>query len=254
MQESLEVFGILCNMRLCMSSTIILLLNKHDLFIDCLKKESLSVCFSEKYGWKYEQYNGPNYNENDSYNYHYSYNFNIDDNDEFKDVEYKENFMATDRNNHHNKNLLSYFPADNEIVQQTLNEHNHDERFVECYRYSLSFIIKQYIQVVQRFQIPIDASIHKYRNEKRIHVHVIDAMDQDSVKSFFDPTNLSNEWNYQRLIWIGYHKNDDNDECFFNGMPKDIIQMILALLKTPLSVWQCAKYDDLKKRGELWKW
>ena len=44
----------------------------------------------------------------------------------------------------------------------------------------------------------------------------------------FDYNTLPFGWRYQRLIWIGLYKNDDNQQCFFKNVGKDIVQYILT--------------------------
>ena len=34
-------------------------------------------------------------------------------------------------------------------------------------------------------------------------------------------------WSIQRVIWIGYYKNQQNDSCFLAKMPKDVINLII---------------------------
>ena len=31
------------------------------------------------------------------------------------------------------------------------------------------------------------------------------------------------EWEIARLIWIGFYKNENNDDCFIDQLPKDLI-------------------------------
>lgn len=38
------------------------------------------------------------------------------------------------------------------------------------------------------------------------------------------------EWKVLRLIWIGFYKNDDNQECKVNTIPKDIVNYIFKYL------------------------
>ena len=38
-------------------------------------------------------------------------------------------------------------------------------------------------------------------------------------------------WNNERIIWIGFVKNENNDKCYLAQMPKDIIRHILKFLK-----------------------
>ena len=38
------------------------------------------------------------------------------------------------------------------------------------------------------------------------------------------------ESNVERIIWIGFLKNDENDACLIKNLPKDLIRYILRLL------------------------
>ena len=40
----------------------------------------------------------------------------------------------------------------------------------------------------------------------------------------------SPQWNVERMIWIGYNKNNDNQQCFLPSLPKDVIRSILDFL------------------------
>ena len=39
------------------------------------------------------------------------------------------------------------------------------------------------------------------------------------------------DWNHERLIWIAFHKNDYNKQCFLNTVGKDVIRYILSFLR-----------------------
>ena len=38
------------------------------------------------------------------------------------------------------------------------------------------------------------------------------------------------EWNVERIIWIGFYKNNDNNECFIHQLPKDLIQHVFKFV------------------------
>ena len=38
------------------------------------------------------------------------------------------------------------------------------------------------------------------------------------------------KWEHERIIWIAFHKNVNNDQCLLSHMPKDIIETIILLL------------------------
>ena len=35
-------------------------------------------------------------------------------------------------------------------------------------------------------------------------------------------------WNLCRLLWIGYHKNIDSNDCYFAQLPEDVIKHICS--------------------------
>ena len=37
-------------------------------------------------------------------------------------------------------------------------------------------------------------------------------------------------WKIERVIWIGFYKNDKNNECKIDLLPKDIVKVILDML------------------------
>ena len=39
------------------------------------------------------------------------------------------------------------------------------------------------------------------------------------------------DWNKIRLIWIAFYKNNSNNQCYFDQLPKDVILVIIKLLK-----------------------
>ena len=43
------------------------------------------------------------------------------------------------------------------------------------------------------------------------------------------------DWDCERILWIGYKKNDTNDACFFSQIPRDIVKYIVSFLKGFLS-------------------
>ena len=47
----------------------------------------------------------------------------------------------------------------------------------------------------------------------------------------------------ERIIWIGFYKNTDNNKCFIHKLPKDIMHYILHLLGKKLLVKPYIKID-----------
>ena len=49
-------------------------------------------------------------------------------------------------------------------------------------------------------------------------------------KNYFVFDILLNKWNIERIIWIAFYKNDKNDKCFIDTLPKDVVLYILTFL------------------------
>ena len=264
MIESLELFGALCNHKNLTQSSMILVLNKHEGFVDSLKKQSLNVCFDQKYGWRYQQWDGPDYStdiNNDiiydtqynplSYNYNHNHTLKNGKENE-QEVKSEYNQMNDNDDDEKDVQVLDYFERvrKSQIVNNTLNEMKDDAFFVECYKYSLSFIVKQYIQISKYYQpCYMDKTLDKRRRNHQIHVHIIDALNENDVLTMIDTEYYQAEWTYERLIWIAYLKNDTNSACLLKNLPKDLLLMIILFLKCDFSIWKCIKRDQLFKRG-----
>ena len=41
-------------------------------------------------------------------------------------------------------------------------------------------------------------------------------------------TELKNEWELERIIWIGYLKNMANKHCYFQLLSKNVVQLIIS--------------------------
>ena len=57
---------------------------------------------------------------------------------------------------------------------------------------------------------------------------VINSNEYCSVKIFHLTT-----WSVIRLIWIGFYKNQDNDKCLIDTLPKDIVNCVITFLNFP---------------------
>ena len=51
------------------------------------------------------------------------------------------------------------------------------------------------------------------------------------------------DWKQERLIWIAFLKNNDNDECLFPLLPKDIVLEIIKFFKTNLRLDNFSRTD-----------
>ena len=43
--------------------------------------------------------------------------------------------------------------------------------------------------------------------------------------------NVKLKWKYERIMWIGFHKNKENDECLIHQLPKDIVKKIIKMFE-----------------------
>ena len=50
----------------------------------------------------------------------------------------------------------------------------------------------------------------------------------------FDIIVESLSWKIQRILWIGFFKNVNNDKCMIPKLPKDVLQKILGVLQFSL--------------------
>ena len=53
------------------------------------------------------------------------------------------------------------------------------------------------------------------------------------------------KWKIERLIWIGYEKNSDNDKCLIAKLPKDLVKKCLSFVFSRL--WQTIVMSNLTK-------
>ena len=59
---------------------------------------------------------------------------------------------------------------------------------------------------------------------------------------------LTLEWEIERLLWIAFYQNTQNDKCFFPSIPKDILKKIIAFLGG-----ESQSISDGKKRKRIIK-
>ena len=55
-----------------------------------------------------------------------------------------------------------------------------------------------------------------------------------------------NKWKIERIIWIGYEKNIDNDKCLIAKLPKDLVKKCLSFVSSRLW-WQTIVISNLTK-------
>ena len=54
------------------------------------------------------------------------------------------------------------------------------------------------------------------------------------------------EWNIARIIWIAWHKNIKNKNCFFNTLSKDVVKLILTFVGKQFIPQEVAHKNYLK--------
>ena len=92
--------------------------------------------------------------------------------------------------------------------------------------------IKIYIQVLA-FDCYNCPAVTKYNQDQSI------LMIQDRKYSTFDIGSHYVGSNVEKIIWIAFYKNDDNEACLLAKLPKDLIILILKLLGKRSIVSQC---------------
>ena len=75
----------------------------------------------------------------------------------------------------------------------------------------------------------------QFLNESKEHSEskTIKKKQNELFKPFKHYPNIGITWQFERLIWIAYKKNIDNDKCLLAQMAKDVITHILSFLKAP---------------------
>ena len=53
---------------------------------------------------------------------------------------------------------------------------------------------------------------------------------QGNKQFIFDIYRYYIEWDVARIIWIGFYKNEQNDKCCIDALPKDLVKYIFLLL------------------------
>ena len=63
---------------------------------------------------------------------------------------------------------------------------------------------------------------------------------------YFDIFTRNLKWDIARLIWIGFHKNANNKDCFIASLPKDIVCHLLHFVgrKIPQSLRYSLESDQ----------
>ena len=69
-----------------------------------------------------------------------------------------------------------------------------------------------------------DNDIYNYYEKEMI---VMQDRNYYSIKIIFD---REMDWKTIRLIWIAFHKNELNEECFLSKLPKDLIKYVIVLI------------------------
>ena len=79
--------------------------------------------------------------------------------------------------------------------------------------------------------MPFDCNCHpavsQYRNNGQSIAMVIA---HDKNYCIFNVYTRYVESNIERIIWIGFYKNDKNDKCLIKNLPKDLVIYLLFLL------------------------
>ena len=69
-----------------------------------------------------------------------------------------------------------------------------------------------------------------YTQKFAINGKIISDKDKNKfANNDFDMKGYCVSWKQIRLIWIGYHKNNNNNDCFISLLPKDIVKKIIDI-------------------------
>lgn len=68
------------------------------------------------------------------------------------------------------------------------------------------------------------------QNTGAMHIFAIMNQTTDIIHHWKINVHSPIEWKIERLIWIGYYQNSQNDKCLIKQLPKDIIKTMLSFL------------------------
>lgn len=59
-------------------------------------------------------------------------------------------------------------------------------------------------------------------------------------------------WDKERIVWIGYHKNKNNNDCLLIQIPKDIVFEILTYIRraSRKQIKQYRKHHAMEKNNQ----
>ena len=83
-----------------------------------------------------------------------------------------------------------------------------------------------------KYRLPIKMINHKsfvFENGQKLYL--IGDIDNKQVEFVFKIRASIAEWKIQRLIWIGFFKNENNNLCLLTRVPKDLIVYMLRFLR-----------------------
>ena len=101
------------------------------------------------------------------------------------------------------------------------------------FNFEALFVILLHVFATQA--IDFDADMYPTTMLVQDNKHVPNGLFIAQMKQYtYFSLTARNDWNVVRLIWIAYYKNELNDKCHFDQLPKDIVICIVNLLRTSL--------------------
>ena len=73
--------------------------------------------------------------------------------------------------------------------------------------------------------------ICKSKNNKGVNTKNRFVCASMKYKIMYDVNKEIDYWKFDRIIWIGFVKNEDNKDCLLSSLPKDVIIKILKLTR-----------------------
>ena len=91
----------------------------------------------------------------------------------------------------------------------------------------------QLIQTLERYDklTDYDEKLTVLTND---HIYYRQYFNKSYFNDFYE--SEKNKWQIERLVWIGYQKNIDNNKCLFAKLPKVLVNKCLSFLSSRLSL------------------
>ena len=86
------------------------------------------------------------------------------------------------------------------------------------------------IQSFLQFCFIKDPKVRPSAKELLQHPFIRAAGKRQIIRNYLKRYKKDVYWGIERIIWIGFYKNDDNDQCFIGLIAKDVLLYIIDFL------------------------